>query len=309
MNKIVEDMDKQIDIDREIIAILPKQEIKELQVLISKIDEVKLQYLNFKDAIYKEILKRYNEYVSIQKNSRILKIKEEIEKLNNKIDIINKRSSYEKLGLDKLEYDINGYYKKSLKEINVEIIECLKKYQKLGIEIKAEQFDISEYVKEYMTKLLENAEKLEENNKEIEEVFEKIYWKCPELINHIYVNIRTIYDENKNKIEKAFKESIERYHEKLDENELEMQKWKLIKEKEELENIDEKTILEKFISGELNINDFKKNNYENIYKELIQKDFENLSEKEKNDLDENFSKLNRNINEYFKFLQIGYLND
>ena len=52
-----------------------------------------------------------------------------------------------------------------------------------------------------------------------------------------------------------------------------------------------------------------KNNYENIYKELIQKDFENLSEKEKNDLDENFSKLNRNINEYFKFLQIGYLND
>ena len=92
MNKIVEDMDKQIDIDREIIAILPKQEIKELQVLISKIDEVKLQYLNFKDAIYKEILKRYNEYVSIQKNSRILKIKEEIKKLNNKIDIINKRS-------------------------------------------------------------------------------------------------------------------------------------------------------------------------------------------------------------------------
>ena len=30
---------------------------------------------------------------------------------------------------------------------------------------------------------------------------------------------------------------------------------------------------------------------------------------QKNDLDENFSKLNRNINEYFKFLQIGYLND
>ena len=67
MNKIVEDMDKQIDIDREIIAILPKQEIKELQVLISKIDEVKLQYLNFRDAIYKEILKRYIKNVIIQK--------------------------------------------------------------------------------------------------------------------------------------------------------------------------------------------------------------------------------------------------
>ena len=67
--------DEKFDIDREIIAILPQQEIKELQVLIPKIDEVKLQYLNFKDAIYKEILKRYNEYVSIQKNSKILKLK------------------------------------------------------------------------------------------------------------------------------------------------------------------------------------------------------------------------------------------
>ena len=34
MNKIVEDLDKQIDVDKEIIALLPKNEIKELKNLI-----------------------------------------------------------------------------------------------------------------------------------------------------------------------------------------------------------------------------------------------------------------------------------
>ena len=37
MNKIVEDLDKQIDVDKEIIALLPKNEIKELKNLISKV--------------------------------------------------------------------------------------------------------------------------------------------------------------------------------------------------------------------------------------------------------------------------------
>ena len=36
MNKIVEDLDKQIDVDKEIIALLPKNEIKELKYKLEK---------------------------------------------------------------------------------------------------------------------------------------------------------------------------------------------------------------------------------------------------------------------------------
>lgn len=154
MNKIVEDLDKQIDVDKEIIALLPKNEIKELKNLISKISEVKEGYDNLKDTIYKEICKRYNKYLEVNENPEIKVLEQKIIELNQKINLVNTESAYEKLGLDKLEYNMNGYYKKSLTELNSELIEFIKKYKNIGIEIEAKDFDISEYCQEYMTELL-----------------------------------------------------------------------------------------------------------------------------------------------------------
>ena len=93
------------------------------------------------------------------------------------------------------------------------------------------------------------------------------------------------------------------------ENTLENQKSELIKEKERLENIDGSIIINKFLNSELSINDYKKDNYINLYKDLILKDFEKLEENDKKELDENFARLNRNLNEYFKYLQQKYLVD
>ena len=92
MNKIVEDLDKQIDVDREIIA-----------------------------------CKRYNKYLEVNENPEIKVLEQKIIELNKKINLVNTESSYEKLGLDKLEYNMNGYYKKSLTELNSELIEFIKK--------------------------------------------------------------------------------------------------------------------------------------------------------------------------------------
>lgn len=309
MNKIVEDLDKQIDVDKEIITLLPKTDIKELKNLIVKISDVKEEYEKLKETIYKEICKRYNQYLEIKENQKIEDLKQKITELNLKIDLIDNKTSYEKLGLDKLEYNMNGYYKKSLNELNTELIECIKKYKNIGIEIEAKDFNISEYCQEYMAELLKSIDTNSVSN--IQETFEKIYWKCPELLSHIYVNIRTIYDNYKNKIEKYFKEKTDELEQKYNSTEisLEKQKNELIKEKEKLENIDGNIIINKFFNGELSINDYKEENYKNIYNDLILKDFEKLEEKDKKELDENFAKLNRNLNEYFKYLQQKYLVD
>ena len=98
MNKIVEDLDKQIDVDKEIIALLPKNEIKELKNLISKISEVKEGYDNLKDTIYKEICKRYNKYLEVNENPEIKVLEQKIIELNKKINLVNTESAYEKLG-------------------------------------------------------------------------------------------------------------------------------------------------------------------------------------------------------------------
>ena len=236
-------------------------------------------------------------------------LEQKIIELNKKINLVNTESAYEKLGLDKLEYNMNGYYKKSLTELNSELIEFIKKYKNIGIEIEAKDFDISEYCQEYMTELLKGMDN--SNSTNIERTFETIYWKCPELLSHIYVNIRTIYDKHKNKIEKYFKDKKDELEQRYNftENTLENQKSELIKEKERLENIDGSIIINKFLNSELSINDYKKDNYINLYKDLILKDFEKLEENDKKELDENFAKLNRNLNEYFKYLQQKYLVD
>ena len=86
------------------------------------------------------------------------------------------------------------------------------------------------------------------NSTNIERTFETIYWKCPELLSHIYVNIRTIYDKHKNKIEKYFKDKKDELEQRYNftENTLENQKSELIKEKERLENIDGSIIINNF---------------------------------------------------------------
>ena len=114
-----------------------------------------------------------------------------------------------------------------------------------------------------------------------------------------------------NSIEKYFKDKKDELEQRYNftENSLENQKSELIKEKERLENIDGSIIINKFLNSELSINDYKKDNYINLYKDLILKDFEKLEENDKKELDENFAKLNRNLNEYFKYLQQKYLVD
>ena len=54
------------------------------------------------------------------------------------------------MGLDRVVYNVNGYYKSNLERLNTELIECVKQFQKVGIKLIAQDFDVSEYAKKYM---------------------------------------------------------------------------------------------------------------------------------------------------------------
>ena len=84
-------------------------------------------------------------------------------------------------------------------------------------------------------------------------------------------------------------------------------KAELIKQKNQIEETDNKIILDKFYTGSLNINDYKEDNYKKIYLELTGKDVNNISEIEKNEIDENIDKLNTNLTEYAKYLEYKFL--
>lgn len=311
MKKLVEDIEKQIDTDKELITVLPRNGIKAIKTLLENIDEMSEKYQQINELLLKDIETRYDEMTVVEENLEISELEEEILKLDSAIKNTDTRSSFEKMQLDKIVYNVNGYYKSNLERLNKELVDCIKQFEAVGIDLSADNFSISEYAKEYMTVLLEEAYNGEINSERIKDTFEKVYWKCPEVVSHLYVNIRYIYDKCEAQINKFYENKTQNILSRLNstQQQVEDKKIDLIRQKKKIEAIDDKIVLNNFYNGTWNINDYKGDKYEKMYLELFSKDISELSEEEKSDMDENIEKLNNNLNEYAKFTEYKFLAD
>lgn len=309
MKELVESIGKQIDTDKEVINILPRNGIKAIKTLLETIQEMTAKYEYVNEMLLKDIENRYDELTAVSENEEIPKLETEILKYNEAVENTDTRSSYEKMGLDKITYNVNGYYKSNLERLNKELIDCVKRFEKVGIKLTAEDFNMSEYSKEYMEVLLQEAQEGQINSERIKDAFEKVYWKCSEVVTHLYVNIKYIYDKYENEIDKFYQNKSEEILKDLNTTteQIENKRAELIKNKKKLEETDNKIILDKFYTGSLNINDYKEDNYKRMYSELISKEFSDLSENEKNEMDENIEKLDNNLGEYSKYCEYRFL--
>ena len=283
MRELVESIGKQIDTDKEVINILPRNGIKAIKTLLETIQEMIAKYEYVNEMLLKDIENRYDELTAVKENEEIPKIETDILKYNDAVKNTEDSSSYEKMGLDKITYNVNGYYKSNLERLNKELIDCVKHFENVGIKLSADDFNISEYSKEYMEVLLQEAQDGQINSERIKDAFEKVYWKCSEVVSHLYVNIRYIYDKYESEIDKFYQNQAEEILQNFNTTveQIEDKRTELIKQKKKLEDIDEKIILDKFYTGSLNINDCKGDNYNRMYSELISKEISGLSEDEK----------------------------
>ena len=80
MKELVENISKQIDTDKEVIAVLPRNGIKAIKTLLETIKEMQAKYEHVNQMLLKDIENRYNELTTVEEN-------EELPKLEN---IINK---------------------------------------------------------------------------------------------------------------------------------------------------------------------------------------------------------------------------
>lgn len=311
MKELVKNIEKQIDTDKEVISVLPRNGIKAIKTLLETISEMTEKYEHANEMLLKDIENRYNELTTVEGNQEISKIEDEILKYDGAVKDTDMRSSFEKMGLDRVVYNVNGYYKSNLERLNRELIDCVKQFEKVGIKLIADDFNISEYAKEYMGVLLQEAYEGQINSEKIKDAFEKVYWKCSEVVSHLYANIRYIYDIHEAEIDKFYEnkseEILQRFHSTAEQ--VEDKKAELIKQKKKLEDIDNKIILNKFYTGSLNINDYKEDNYKRIYSELTSKDVSELTEAEKAEMDENIEKLDNNLSEYSKYSEYRFLVD
>ena len=107
----------------------------------------------------------------------------------DKLLILNQYStSYEKIGLYRLVYEIMHFYKDDFDALNDDINSAITCFKEVGVIVKEELFCYSPYVKEYMNLILNKA-----GEEKIKNCFENIYWKCPNIIFQIALNFKYLY--------------------------------------------------------------------------------------------------------------------
>lgn len=308
---IKEKINSQIDIDKEILSVLPKNNKKNLQTYKDKAAEIKHEYNTYLDEILSEMKRRMVKIKSIVPDPKIEKLNQEIQYMD-KIELLNQNiTSFEKMGLDETLYVLRRFYKNNLELINDAIVRCLEKFRIVGINLTAEDFEYSIYTKEYMSTFLEEMKKGDCNSGRVKDLFEQIYWKCPDIIIHIELNFRSLYLKNEKKIDKYYEDAKKQITKELGLTEIEaIQKYEALQSQLiETKNKDTALIIEKFLSGEANTKDYEFSSIKKNYKKLLGKDYEEFDKEQIDEINKNISRLQNSLYEYKNYLRFKFIYD
>lgn len=294
---------QKIEVEKEVLSTLPKNNEKNKQKYLKKVQELEEEYSNYKDIIGKFLIKEYNSYTKIKENEEINLLKTRINTIENVLYLLSdEKNSLEKMNLDKILYNLGRYYKNNLDNVNKEIKECIKMFDEVDIHLTENDFCYSEYTKEYMKVFLK--EKDYKTSEKLKSKFEEIYWKCPEIIIQIGLNIRNIYLNKKTIIDKYFEKEknslIKKWNKKSEE--IINTYTELKSTLEEKENQDKKLLLDKFLSGNLKPEDYSQEKVEDICHKLI--DSEVL---DKEQINKNVTDFLNNIYEYKNYLKFNFI--
>ena len=118
MKELVENVEKQISTDKEVVSVSSRKGIKAIKTLLGTIENMTEKYKHVNEMLLKEIETRFNDLTVVQENEELPKLEQEIMKLDCAIKNTDTRSSFEKMRLDKIVYNVNGYYKSNLERLN-----------------------------------------------------------------------------------------------------------------------------------------------------------------------------------------------
>lgn len=295
---------------KEILSTMPKNNDKNIEKFNCKIDEIVEEYKNYKSQILNEISRRYANNIELASNSKINSLENEIENYELILEVINDmKSSYEKTNLDKEVYKLGKFYKENLENVNNQIMTCINIFRNIGISISEQDFSSSKYALEYMKVFLNEMKIGNVDSQNVKETFEKVYWKCPDLIIHIEVIINNIYLKNKKEIDKFYsdkkEETLKKY--KINVENILLNYKSNQKQLDKEKSLDKKKILDNFLSGKWNAKDYEEEKINKIYQKYI--NINVLTTDNMSEINENINKFTRSIYEYKEYLKYKYILD
>ena len=254
VSKKVKEITEKIEALKEILTTMPKNNEKNIAKYKAKIEELEEEYKKYEEEILKTLKNRYEKEISIEQNVEIDTLKSRLKTIENTLYLLNdSQTSYEKMELDKIIYKLGKYYKENFENINNQILLSVKKFSEVGIELDASDFDYSSYAKEYMETFFKEATNGNVNSDNMKSKFESIYWKCPDVIMHIELNLRNLYLKNQTIIDKYFLKEKTQLLKNWNKTQKEIMNsyLDLKKQKIEKEEIDKSILLKEFLSGSL----------------------------------------------------------
>ena len=302
-------IEAQIDVDKEILSVLPKNNKKNLQEYKFKAAEIKQNYTTYLDQILAEMKRRTIKIKSVVPDPKIEKLSQEI-KYMDKIELLNKSTtSFEKMQLDEILYILRRFYKNNLELVNDAIVKCLEKFRIVGVNLSVQDFEYSVYTKEYMDVFLDEMKKGDCNSTRVKDAFEQIYWKCPDLIIHIELNFRSLYLKNEKIINKYFEDARRQITKELGLDEQEaLERYEALQNQLiEAKNKDTALILKRFLDGEIVTKDYEQSTIKKGYKKLLGKDLEEFDKEQIIEINKNIYRLQNSLYEYKNYLKFKFI--
>ena len=311
MSEILEEMDKFIASNKDVLAVLPINTKKNKAAYVKKVEEFQETAIKIKKVILNEIQERYDKYLDVREDPKILELSKSIDGIDN-IALFNELNTpFEKLGLDKICHSLSSYFEGDLKLLNNNINLFLEIFQNFDITLSEDDFNYSQFVNDYMKEFFRERSKGLLDSDNLKKVFEQIYWKCPNIVTHIEVNMRYLYYINSKKIEKELDSRNEKVlgYMQLDKNELVKKYFELNKDLIKMRRKDAKYIWDKFYTEEWKSKEYSEKEMSVLYDRLSTKRFFECSKDEQEEINKNFGKLLNTLEEYKVFIRFKYIID
>ncbi len=303
---------EKIDSLKEILLTMPKNNEKNIEKYKEKLNELIKQYTKYQEQIVEEITNRYNREINVPENSEIKNLKDRLSTIDKAIYVLKyNETSFEKMELDKYIYKISRFYKENLENVNNQIELCIRAFEYTGIKLTAEDFDYTIHANEYMTVFFEEMEKGNVNSDRLKKKFEDIYWRCSDIIVHIELNIRYLYLQNEQTIDKFFAKEANELLRKWQKGPKEIRNGYLDLKRKMLElmDVDERIILDKFLVENLKTKDYTEEKIKSNLSTILEPATLNRLENNKKELMENILKFYNSLKEYKNYLNFKYIID
>ena len=304
-------INRQIDIDKEVLSALPVNNKKNLKAYKDKVAEVKREYEYYLEKVTQEMKRRVIKIKSVLPDPKIAKLEQEIQYMD-KIKLLNEDiTSFEKMELDEILYVLKRFYKNNLELVNDAILRAIEKFRMVGIDLRGRDFNYSIYTKEYMTVFLGESKLGDSNSPKVKETFEQIYWKCPDIIIHIEMNFRNLFLKNEREINKYFDTASKQIMKELGLNQEEaIAKYNSMQDRLiDMKNKDTALILEKFLNGEEATKDYEEIAVKKNYKKLLGVDQTEIEHDKLEEYNSNILKMSNSLYEYKNYLKFKYIYD